>query len=231
MATKIAPITFENHGKTKIKPLTDFSIFKERHVCPLTVHEFARANSCFPIIFLKKPEVDEYNAVAMFSIVPNKNAFVTDDGAWNANYLPQHMARVPYCVSNDENPVICLDESSSRVNEEEGAALFNEDGGRSEYFEKIIDSIQSLINQDNATRQFVAKLSELELLQESNLTISKKDGSKQEITGIYLINENKFKELTDEQVLELNKSGFLGLIYMHFASLGQTQNVAKASDF
>lgn len=227
MSVKVAPITPQAHGKTKVKPLSDFSVYKDRHMSPLTVHEFSRAASCFPIVFIKNPESEEYKVVAMFSVMPNENVFVTEEGKWNANYVPQSLARVPFYVSSDDEPVICIDENDPRVSEEEGQALFNEDGEKSEYFTKIIDSMQSLINQDGVTGAFVKKLVEMELMQASSLTISKKDGTKQEINGIHIVDEAKFKALTDEQVLELNKLGYLGLIYVHLTSLGQTQNLLR----
>lgn len=225
MSVQIAPITSQKHANTKIKPLSDFSPYKERHICPLTVHEFSRAASCFPIVFLKKPETEAFSAVAMLSTEIGSNKFVTEDGKWTANYLPQHIARVPYCISSDDEPVICIDENDPRVSEEEGEALFTEEGERTDYFKHVIESMQTLIHQDGATKEFLQKMAEMELLQDSSLTITRKDGKKQEITGIWVIDEPKFKELTDEQVLELNKLGYLGLIYVHFCSLGQTQNL------
>lgn len=227
MSVKIAPITPQAHGKTKVKPLSDFSIYKERHMSPLTVHEFTRAASCFPIVFIKNPESEDYKVVAMFSVMPNHNVFVTEDGKWTANFVPQSMARVPFYVSSDDEPVICIDENDARVSEDEGQALFDEAGEKTEYFAKIIESIQNLMNQDGMTQVFVKKLVDMDLLQSSSLTISKKDGSKQEINGIHIVDEAKFKALDDEKVLELNKLGYLGLVYVHLTSLGQTQNLLR----
>ncbi|MCM2679042.1 SapC family protein [Echinimonas agarilytica] len=226
MSVKIAPITAKDHSDIKIKPLGDFSGFAERHLSPITIHEFSRAASCFPIVFIKDSESDQYKVVAMFSVNPKQNVFVKD-GKWTATYLPVNLARGPYFISNDEKPVICIDENDARVSKEEGAPLFNENGERSEYFDGIIESMQNLINQDGVTQQFIDKLVELELLHASNLTITRKDGTKHEVSGIHMVDEPKFKELTDEQVLDLNKSGFLGLIYIHLCSLGQIQNLLR----
>lgn len=227
MSAKIAPITPQAHGKVKVKPLSDFSVFKERHMTPITVHEFARVASCFPIVFVKSPSEEAYKVVSMFSVLPNENTFVSEDGQWTANYLPQSLARIPFFVSSDEKPLICIDENDPRVSEEEGEALFNEKGEKTEYFDKVIKNLETMIQQDHVTTAFLKKMVELELFQASNLTITQKDGSKQDIAGIHLIEESKLKELSDEKILELHKSGFLALIYMHFASLGQTQNLLR----
>ncbi|GGA87611.1 SapC family protein [Neiella marina] len=226
MAVNIAPITAQQHANTKIKPLTDFNVFAKRHMSPLVVHEFSRAACCFPIVFIQEPESKKYKVVAMFSIAPNENKFVVD-GKWNATYLPHNMARGPFFISNDEKPVICLNQDDARVSETEGLPLFTETGERSEYFEGIIGSIENLIQQDAATEAFIAKLTELDLLQASNLNIQRKDGTKQEVTGINIVDEEKFKQLSDEQVLQLNKTGFLGLIYIHLCSLGQIQSLLR----
>lgn len=226
MAVNIAPITFKEHAKTKVKPLSDFSVFANRHISPLVVHEFSRAACSFPIVFIQEPESKKYKVVAMFSVQPGENKFV-EDGKWTAGYLPHNLARGPFFISNDEKPVVCLNQDDARISEEEGQALFTETGEQTEYFKGIITSIESLMQQEAATEAFIAKLAELELLRPSNLNIQRKDGTKHEITGISIVDEEKFKALTDEQVLDLNKSGFLGLIYIHLCSLGQIQTLLR----
>ncbi|MBW8190461.1 SapC family protein [Neiella marina] len=226
MAVNIAPITFKEHANTKIKPLSDFNAFANRHISPLVVHEFSRAACSFPIVFIQEPESKNYKVVAMFSVQPNENKFV-QDGKWTAAYLPHNFARGPFFISSDDKPVVCLNQGDDRVSETEGEALFNEKGEQSEYFKGIIGSIENLMQQEAATEAFIKKLVELELMRPSNLNIQRKDGSKHEVTGISIVDEEKFKNLTDEQVLQLNKSGFLGLIYIHLCSLGQIQNLLR----
>ncbi len=225
MSVKVSPITPQTHAKTKVKPLTDFSAFKERHISPLTVHEFSRAASSFPIVFIKNPKSEEYKVVALLSVEQNNNAFVTEDGKWTANYLPQSIARIPFYISSDEKPVMCIDDNDPRVNEEEGEALFDDKGEKTEFFEKVLKSMQALMDQEVVTNAFTKTMVDLDLMKGSNLTIAKKDGTKQEITGIYLVDEEKLKALADDKVLELHKKGFLGLIYAHMCSLGQTHSL------
>jgi hypothetical protein len=76
------------------------------------------------------------------------------------------------------------------------------------------------------TRNFVEKLQSLELIKEQVLTLNIK-GEERRINGIYLIDEPKLNELSDETFLELRKSGYLTAIYAMLMSLQHTQKLVK----
>ena len=45
--------------------------------------------------------------------------------------------------------------------------------------------------------------------------------------GIYLVDEQKLRELADEVILELQKRGFLSAIYAHLMSQNQVRNLGR----
>ena len=52
-------------------------------------------------------------------------------------------------------------------------------------------------------------------------------GEKRNINGLYLIDEQKLNQLSDEAFLELKKRGILGPIFGHLGSLNQVNRLAR----
>ena len=53
------------------------------------------------------------------------------------------------------------------------------------------------------------------------------DGEKRDINGIYLVDEKKLNELSDEDFLDLRKRGFLGPIFSSLTSMHQVNRLAR----
>jgi len=49
----IKPITVKDHKNTKIKSIDNFDFVKDIHLASVMVHEFSRAASTYPIVFLE----------------------------------------------------------------------------------------------------------------------------------------------------------------------------------
>mgnify|MGYP001452005001 FL=1 len=70
------------------------------------------------------------------------------------------------------------------------------------------------------TRQFVAMLREMDLLVPRTLKLTHVSGESFVLKDFHAVDEERFLALADEQVLALNKAGFLGWVYAHLMSLG-----------
>ena len=224
---KIVPLTKEQHATTKINNNKAFSHISDEHMLPLVVHEFATAGAEFPIVFIKNN--DSFMPVAMLGLSANQNLFIKDD-KWQALYVPRAVRNYPLVLVKDtpdsERLLVALDESSERINEAEGFPLFNEDGSESEFLTHRKQQMAEFIDMGNVTKGFVAKLKELALIVEQVLTL-KVNGEERRINGIFLIDEKKLNELSDEVFLELRKSGYLAAIYAQMMSLQHTQKLVK----
>jgi hypothetical protein len=69
------------------------------------------------------------------------------------------------------------------------------------------------------TRIFIDTLLALKLIEPMTVSARFDDGSNREIGGLYTINRDQLKELTDAAVLDLFRRGYLQLIYLMLASL------------
>lgn len=95
-----------------------------------------------------------------------------------------------------------------------------------EYLENRKKALIAHFEQDQASRNILGFLAEKELLTTQTLTVDVA-GEKRNINGLYLIDEAKLNELSDEDYLELRKRGLLGPIYGHLASLNQVNRLAR----
>ncbi len=228
MTQPITLLDSNKHGDLKIGKV-DFSHLADQHIVPVTLHEIGRAAIDFPVVFVKNSETGEFQSVAMLGLKPGQNLMVKD-GAWQGLYLPHVVRDYPLGLvlnpDDKERVWIGIREESSAVTKEEGEALFN----GTEETEYLAARKQALIDhyqQDQASRALVKSLAELDLFIPQTLTVEV-NGEKRNINGIYLINEAKLNDLSEEQFNDLRKRGLLAPIFSHLTSLGQINRLARA---
>jgi len=86
----------------------------------------------------------------------------------------------------------------------------------------MIQFLQNFTAEMHRTRELVSVLQELELLESRTLKLSHVSGETFVLKDFHAVNEERFLALNDEQVLRLNKAGFLGWVYAHLMSLGNS---------
>ena len=82
------------------------------------------------------------------------------------------------------------------------------------------------VDMGQRTRTFVERLVSLELIHEQVLTLNVNNEDRR-INGIFLVDEKKLNELSDDVFLELRKNGYLAAIYAQLMSLQHTQKLVK----
>jgi hypothetical protein len=224
---KIVPLSKEQHLSTKISNNNGFSHIDGEHMLPVVVHEFVVAGAEFPIVFVKAGE--SFQPVAMLGLTAKQNLFLQDN-KWQALYIPRAIRNYPLVLAKDktdaERLLVALDESSERVGQDEGHPLFNEDGSESEFLAHRKQQMAEYVDMGVMTREFVGKLQSLNLITEQVLTLNI-NGEERRINGIFLIDEKKLNELSDEVFLEMRKNGYLAAIYAQLMSLQHTQKLVK----
>lgn len=225
---KVVPLNKEQHAKTKINNNDAFAHISKEHMLPVVVHEFVVAGAEFPIVFVKNQ--DRLQSVVLLGLSTAQNLFVQDQ-KWLANYVPRAARNYPLVLVREANAdndrlMVALDESCSRVNQTEGHALFNDDGSESEFLSVRKTQMAEYLDMGVITQNFIEKLQSLDLIKEQVLTLNI-NGEERRINGIHLVDEVKVNELSDEQFLELRKSGYLTAIYAQLMSLQHTQKLIR----
>lgn len=208
----------------KIDKIDSFDYAKELIQSIITADEFFKAAKSTPILFAKRD--DEYIATTVFGIESGKNLLVDEDGKWLATeYIPAYIRRYPF-IFVKENDLLALgvDTACKAVNEESGAALFNEDGENSEYLNRVMSFMDSYQKSSQKTSAFVKELDDLELLEDAQANITR-DGKSFSFTGFKKVNEEKLNSLDEETLLKLVKNGSYKLITAHLISLSNFEKL------
>ena len=226
--SKIVPLNRERHRKLRLRTDRRPSFAADRHFVPLTAVEFFEAARDYPVVFAGG---ENASPVAVLGLRTNENLFVDADGYWpEATYVPAFVRRYPFVLAragetSDYN--VCLDESYEGLSETEGTPLFDEEGKESEQVTRVLKFLNEYLIEAERTRRFVERLNALELLTVQSLQVRDRGGRQYVLRDFRVVDEKKLKELGDEVIVELQRSGYLGCIYAHMVSLGNVVRLAS----
>ncbi|GAA6183519.1 SapC family protein [Aliiglaciecola sp. NS0011-25] len=228
MKTNYIPLDKNKHSALKVKTQHNFEFAKETHLASASLREFAQIASCMPIAFIKDQPSGNFHSIAMLGLEQGTNLYFKDD-KWLGHVMPLNIQRYPFDVRPDGDKLgVYIDENSVLVGEE-GESLFTAEGEPTDYLKNRQDLLGEITNSELATQRFVKKIVELDLLDAVQLNVQYASGEKRAVTGIFTINEKRLNELSDEIIIELKNSGFLGAIYTAMLSLTQLNRLAQLS--
>ena len=89
------------------------------------------------------------------------------------------------------------------------------------------DQLEKLETEIQRTRLFGSLLVDNELLQSMRFDATLPDGRQVSLDGFLTIDEKRFAELPDAKVVELHRSGAMGLIHAHQISLRHMRRLVE----
>lgn len=232
MFQKLVPVNAERHAKLKVKQVEGFAFATGFHIASVMLHEFVRAAAIYPIVFLEDKQKDEFKPVALLGLDANENLFVDNDGKWQASYVPAIIRRYPFALAGSGQEgrfTVCIDEDSSLVSESEGNALFDDKGEPTQVIENVKRYLGELQQMDAITQAFCKFLAENNMLTPLNMRVRDHDRIRN-ITGCYVINEERLNNLSDEKFLEIRGKRFLPALYAQLVSLAQIDRLVQLKD-
>lgn len=226
---KVELLNSNTHKNIKIKTNRDVSDLNQQSILPLVLGEFSHAATEFPICFIKNNQSEDIQIVALMGIERGENLFVKGND-WDAAYMPARYTHRPFgLLQNPEDKAnfgIAVDFDSELVNEEEGVTLFDENGNETEFLAKQKEAMRTYLEQEHLTKGFAKELMDKELLVQRQITVTVHD-KQFNIDGVYIIDEKKFEELSDEVFMDFRKRGLLNPIYTHLLSMRQMNNLIR----
>ena len=123
--------------------------------------------------------------------------------------------------------VLSIDMEHPRVSTDEGEALFQPLGGRTEYLEDAADLLEAIYEGQEHGKLFVKECYERGLIEEVSFDIALKDGSRNQLLGFSTINEERVQEMSGEALEQFNKKGFLMPLFMMLASLTNIRGLVE----
>jgi hypothetical protein len=229
---KIVPVNKDVHAHTKVGEISSFAFASKLHVAYVTMQEFTRAAATFPIVFIEDKDKDEFRPVVLLGLNVGQNLFVDAAGKWRASYVPAVIRRYPFALTQagaDGQYLVCIDEGSSLVSTTQGAALFDDRGEPTQVIENVKRYLSELQQMEVATNGFTRFLAEHNMLTPLNLSV-RENSQVKNITGCYVINEERLNNLSDELFLEIRTKRYLPAVYAHLISLAQTERLVKLQD-
>jgi hypothetical protein len=229
MFDKIVPVTPERHRQKKVRNTTDFHFASNFHIAYVTLHEFARAAAIYPIVFLEDKSHDAFRPVVLMGLQSSENLFVASDGSWLASYIPAMIRRYPFALGKagtEGKYLICVDEGSDLLSDTEGAPLFDDQGAPTQVIENVKTYLTELQQMDLLTADFNKFLVEHNLLTPLNMRVNSSDQARN-ITGCFVINEERLNNFSDSLFLDIRHKGYLPAIYAHLLSLPQIERLVQ----
>ncbi len=209
-------------GKGLRKPV-DFGFAKAAHAVVLHIQEFRLAAACYPIVFT---EDDSSMPLAILGIRDGENLFVDEEGQWAAGtYIPAYVRRYPFATGQGvkvDEQILYVDEDSDLIVDCEAdpdAEPLFVDGEPSERTKEIREFCAAFQQQAPVTVAFVEEIRNRDLLGSKEIRLELPSGGSQLLTGLRVLEEEKFNALPDDVFLEWRRQGWLPPVYWHWVSM------------
>lgn len=228
MYQQVVPVNKDRHAKSRVRINSDFRFAANFHLAYLTAHEFVRAAATYPLVFLEDKGEDAFRPVALLGLDAGENLFVNDRGGWDAAYIPAIIRRYPFALSKSADAdryLVCIDEASDLISDSEGAPMFDEQGQPTQVIENVKKYLSELQQMDQMTKEFTRFLAHNNLLTPLSMRVNAADQVRN-ITGCYVVNEDRLNNFSDAKFLEIRSKQYLPAIYAHLISLPQIERLA-----
>jgi len=214
-------LTVSAHANLRVKPAEHLKFAAKANSIPIVAEEFLDCAGAYPIVFTQGPQP---SAVAVVGLRDNENLFLDLKGRWIPGFpIPAYVRRYPFIfleVPNEDRLTLCVDRAAPNVVEggNEGQPLF-EKGEASSFAKATLAFCEAFQKQLLATRSFGEELAARDLLLPRNVDLADRKGRRYTMGGFQVVNEEKFRALPDETILDWHKRGLMTAILAHFISL------------
>lgn len=226
------PLNRSEHKDLRLKAIPNLQFAARVHSVPLTGVEFALAARDLPILFAG-PSAAEAGPMALLGLRQDENLLVDANGQWApSTYVPAFIRRYPFVLAEKppeqtegDDFTVFLDEAYPGFGTEEGERLFKEDGTDTEMLTNAVNFLGEFQQHVGRTHWFMDQLRKHDLLESRNIRLEK-DGKQINLNGLFVVNEEKLRQLDEKVAQEFLKEGVLGWIYAHLLSLANIDRMS-----
>jgi SapC len=221
--THIVPLSKVTHRSLTVDLRASAAYGDNQHFVQVIVNEFPHLAVHYPMLFSKDKNTGQFYCGVMLGFEDGENLFLD---RWVARefYRPLALQRGPFYTHGQE---VAIDLDHPRVGVKGGQPIFNEHGHPTKYLQSIIWAFQDLRPGIETTRNFVARLNELKLIEPVDIEVEH-DGSTRHCRGLYTVNQETLGGLPDAAVVELFRRGYMRLVHLMIASLKHVPLMARA---
>jgi hypothetical protein len=220
----LVELSRKEHATLRIRPDRVEVSASNQHLIPIVVSEFRKAAIQYPIVFAKHPETGRFDPYVLNGLALEENLFWSGTEL-DVAYVPLNVRRQPFYVGTGN--ALCIDLDNPSIDASGKNTLVNPDGSDSAYLKEILSILGELVTGKERTGQFIATALSLELLAPIVLDIVLDDKTPRQLTGLYGIDEDRFKQLDEQAIARLWQLGHLDLIYSVLNASGQIVNLIR----
>lgn len=211
-------LNFEQHKDLRVQA-GNAQFADQSHLVPLVASEFPEACLEYPIAFSKNQD-GQWLGLALTSLTPRTNAFVNAQGQWLARYVPVSVRRYPFILaeSGKDQLSLAVDMAAPHVGTT-GQAVFDAKGQPSEFIRQLMPALADFQAQAKQTQTLLEQLDAAGLLKQSNIEVRQGQDRSAVVEGLWIVDEEKLRALSDDKALAWFKGGELTLIHAHMLSL------------
>ena len=215
-------LTKEQHGGLGlVPPEKRYQFCANVRAVPITVGEVPAAMKDYPIVFMSQ---EQPALLAVTGLIDDVNLYVDENGDWEENrYVPGYVRRHPFGLATEtggERMAVVLDAGFDGVTNGGDQALF-ENGEPTPVTQSAIEFCKTYERDRVLTEEFTKRVGEYDLLRPQTAQYTPQGATEPVNFAQYVgMDEQRFADLTDEQIIEMRKSGMLPIIHALFMSLG-----------
>ncbi|SEQ51466.1 SapC protein [Ectothiorhodospira magna] len=215
-------------------------LFAEREMAiELAYAELSDAMTAYPLGFMVQEE--QVRLMALLSVMPGRNSYVTADGRWASAYVPALVRSYPFvAVPHPHKPhehLLCVDEATlaDDLSADSVTPLFDDQAQPSEALLPVLEFWKQMAVGQTRTRQVCQHLWDAGLIQPWPIRVQEGE-EERTLQGFYGIDEARLNQLPAETLARLRDQGALVLAYAHLLSrarikyLQQTTSMQVAYD-
>ena len=208
----------EVHRQYAWRRPASYAFTAEQTLAPLLLSELPHALPILPMGFRQGTD-GVFELVAVLSLQPSLNLFVTPEGRWLGGYIPAAFRGYPFRLLRSEGSeqlTVCIDEQSGLLESQasdDTIPLFQPDGTPSEAVVKMMGFLEKCEAERQATQRAVDLLALHKVITEWPLKIDRGEGEPQQVTGLFKIDEPRLNKLSQKALSELQKGGALAVAY------------------
>ena len=215
------------HAGLRIRPDRVEASAAGQHLIPIVVSEFRKAAIQYPIVFVKSSETGRFSPYVLTGLDVEENLFWSGTEL-DVAYVPLNVRRQPFYVGTEAaTSVLCIDLDSPCVDPSGQKGIVNSDGTDSAYLKDILATLGELVAGKESTAQFIEAALALDLLAPIMLDITLDDRTPLRLAGLYGLDEERFRQLDEREILKLRQAGHLDLIYAVLVATGQIFNLIR----
>lgn len=213
-------ISYATHGQKRWLRATSFSFALRDGILPLGMAEVAKAALTLPLAFIQR-DPQGFFPVAVMSLKPGTNHFVTPDGRWPHGYIPATSRAYPFRLfdTGENQHVLAIDEDAGLISDGvDGEAFFDSAESPSHALREVMQFLEAHEIGLRAARGAATRLSEFKILKPWEISVRNDDGV-QKLGGLFQVDQQALNQLPGEALKALLNAGGLLLAYSQLLSM------------